>query len=111
MPARKVGLPTDVPDDLARGLAAIRERLSIPTEFPADVLAAAEGAAARPRLVDHDRTDLELITIDPPDARDLDQALHMGGPPTATSFPTPSPMWPPSSQAGICLITKRTGGG
>ena len=42
MPARKVGLPTDVPDDLARGLAAIRERLSIPTEFPADVLAAAE---------------------------------------------------------------------
>ena len=78
MPARKVGLPTDVPDDLARGLAAIRERLSIPTEFPADVLAAAEGAAARPRLVDHDRTDLELITIDPPDARDLDQALHIG---------------------------------
>ena len=78
MPARKVGLPTDVPDDLARGLAAIRERLSIATEFPADVLAAADLAAAQPRLVDHDRTDLELITIDPPEARDLDQALHIG---------------------------------
>ena len=50
MPARTVGLPSDVPDDLETGLAALRERLSIPVEFPADVLAAAEQAAAHPRL-------------------------------------------------------------
>ena len=77
MPARTVGLPSDVPDDLESGLAAIRERLSIPLEFPADVLAAAEQAAAHPRWPDLDRTDLELITIDPAGSRDLDQALHI----------------------------------
>lgn len=77
MPARKVGLPNDVPEDLARGLAALRTRMSIALDFPADVLAAAERAADQPRLPDLDRTDLELITIDPPGSRDLDQALHI----------------------------------
>jgi exoribonuclease R len=77
MPARKVGLPNDVPDTLAQGLAAIRTTLAIPAEFPADVLAAAEQAAAHPRLPELDRTDLELLTIDPPGSRDLDQALHI----------------------------------
>ncbi len=77
MPARTVGLPSDVPEDLHAGLAAIRERLSIRTTFPDEVLAAAERAAAQPRWPDHDRTDLELITIDPAGSRDLDQALHI----------------------------------
>jgi exoribonuclease R len=77
MPARTVGLPSDVPDDLEKGLAVIRERLSIAVEFPSDVSAAAEQAAAQPRWPDLDRTDLELITIDPEGSRDLDQALHI----------------------------------
>jgi exoribonuclease R len=77
VPARKVGLPSDVPDDLSRGLAAIRERLEISEEFPADVVTAAERAAESPRLADLDRTDIELITIDPAGSRDLDQALHI----------------------------------
>ena len=38
---------------------------------------AAEQAAAEPQLPDLDRTDLELITIDPAGSRDLDQALHI----------------------------------
>ena len=42
------------------------------------MLAAAEQAAADPRLPELDRTDLELITIDPEGSRDLDQALHIG---------------------------------
>lgn len=77
MPARKVGLPSDVPDPLARGLAAIRVALQVPADFPPDVLAAAEQAAAAPRLPELDRSDLQLLTIDPPGSRDLDQALHI----------------------------------
>ena len=77
MPARKLGLPPVVPKELAQGLAAIRATVEVPAEFPADVQAAAEKAAAEPRLPDLDRTDLELITIDPAGSRDLDQALHI----------------------------------
>jgi exoribonuclease R len=77
MPVRKVGLSKVVPDDLAKGLTSIRAALEVPEDFPADVVAAAEQAAAAPRLPDLDRTDIELITIDPPGSRDLDQALHI----------------------------------
>jgi len=77
MPARKLGLPPVVPKELAEGLAAIRAVAEVPSDFPADVEAAAEQAAANPRLPDLDRTDLELITIDPAGSRDLDQALHI----------------------------------
>jgi exoribonuclease R len=77
MPARKVGLPSDVPEDLEQGLAALRDRLAISMDFPADVTDAAERAAAEPRMPDLDRTDLDLITIDPAGSRDLDQALHL----------------------------------
>jgi exoribonuclease R len=76
MPAHKVAL-ADVPAELAAGLAALRTRMQIPSDFPAQVTQTAERAAAAPRLPDVDRTDLELITIDPPASRDLDQALHI----------------------------------
>ena len=82
MPARKLGLPAEVPEDLAEGLAAIRATAEVPSDFPTEVLAAAEQAAARPRLPDLDRTDLELITIDPAGSRDLDQAIHIGRSPS-----------------------------
>ncbi len=77
MPAPKLGMPPVVPGELAKGLAAIRAAVEVPQNFPADVQAAAEQAAAEPRLPDLDRTDLELITIDPAGSRDLDQALHI----------------------------------
>src|SRR5215213_7484760 len=77
MPARKLGLPPVVPKELAQGLAAVRATVEVPAEFPADVQAAAEKAAAEPRLPNLDRTDRELITIDPAGSRDLDQALHI----------------------------------
>jgi exoribonuclease R len=77
VPARKVGLPDELPPELADGLAAIRSSLEVPEAFPAEVLVAAEQAAAKPRLPDLDRTDIELITIDPEGSRDLDQALHI----------------------------------
>ena len=77
MPARKLGLPPVVPRELAEGLAAIRAAAEVPADFPAEVEAAAEQAACEPKLPGLDRTDLELITIDPADSRDLDQALHI----------------------------------
>jgi exoribonuclease R len=77
MPARKVELPVVVPPELATGLARIRAEQQVPDDFPPDVTAAAERAAAAPRLPTLDRTDLELVTIDPPGSLDLDQALHI----------------------------------
>jgi len=58
-------------------VAAIQAEMGLPTEFPAEVLAAAEQAARQPRLPDLDRTDIPLVTIDPDGARDLDQAMHI----------------------------------
>lgn len=77
MPARKVEVRAEIPPELADGLRSVAETLEVPQAFPDDVQAAAEQAAPQPRLPDTDRTDLELVTIDPPGARDLDQALHV----------------------------------
>src|SRR3954470_19224722 len=57
--------------------AAIRAELGVPEEFPADVQAEAEAVAARPPLPELDATDVELVTLDPPGSRDLDQAVHL----------------------------------
>ncbi len=62
---------------LRDGVTAIQQELGVTPEFPAEVEATASRAAAEPRLPELDRTDLELVTIDPPSAMDLDQALHV----------------------------------
>ncbi len=62
---------------LQRGIAAIQQEQQVSPEFPPDVESAAEAAAAKPRLPDLDRTDLELLTLDPAGAMDLDQAMHL----------------------------------
>ncbi|MEV4901738.1 RNB domain-containing ribonuclease [Citricoccus sp. NPDC055426] len=64
---------------LTRQLAALRRELSLPSGFPPEVLAEAERAAAATvdRLPPNDRTDLPLLTIDPPGSTDLDQAVHI----------------------------------
>jgi len=63
--------------ELRRGIRRIRDELEVTPDFPPQVDEAARRAAASPRLPTLDRTDLELLTIDPPGARDLDQALHL----------------------------------
>jgi exoribonuclease R len=78
MPTRTVSLPAAAPTTLAGAIAELRTRLEIPADFPPEVTTAAEAAARRPRLPELDRTALDLLTIDPPGARDLDQALHIG---------------------------------
>ncbi len=72
--------PDGDPDDgdLHGLLAALREEFELPDGFPVEVLAEATRAVAAPdRLPELDRSDLPLVTIDPPGATDLDQALHI----------------------------------
>jgi exoribonuclease R len=56
---------------------AIRAELEVPTAFPPEVLAAAESAVASPVVPQRDETSVPFLTIDPPGAMDLDQALHI----------------------------------
>jgi exoribonuclease R len=72
VPSLRVRLPSGALD-----LDALRAELDVPAAFPPDALAEAEAAARTPRLPDLDRTDLPLVTIDPPGSSDLDQAVHV----------------------------------
>lgn len=57
---------------------ALRRELELAEEFPPEVLREAEQAAGRSEELAQtlpDRTGIELVTIDPPDSLDLDQAL------------------------------------
>ncbi|MFT4083361.1 MAG: RNB domain-containing ribonuclease [Nocardioides sp.] len=67
---------------LRAGIAQIQRELDVTPEFPAEVeraAAAAAGAGADEGLTGErvDRTDLPLVTVDPPGSMDLDQALHL----------------------------------
>ena len=57
------------------GFAAVRREADVPEAFPPAV--EAEAARAAERVPAGERLDLPFITIDPPGARDLDQALHI----------------------------------
>lgn len=76
MPQRRSHVaPSAAQTELATALAALRESVDAPIEFPADVLAEAEAAAApEPDL---DLRDVPFVTLDPAGARDLDQAFHL----------------------------------
>lgn len=73
MPSLRVRLPAGSFD-----LDALRAELDVPGEFSAAALEEAQQAARTPRLPGLDRTDLPMVTIDPPGSLDLDQALHLG---------------------------------
>lgn len=76
MPTRQVHLPV-APARVAQALERLRAELDIPVHHPPAALAEAERAAAQPTLDVPDARDLPLVTIDPPGARDLDQAVHI----------------------------------
>jgi exoribonuclease R len=63
--------------EMRDGIARIQQEMEVSATFPKAVEAAAAEAAANPRLPELDRTDIELVTIDPESARDLDQAMHI----------------------------------
>ncbi|MFG3087838.1 RNB domain-containing ribonuclease [Streptomyces antibioticus] len=73
-PLRVTGAP-EAP--LRAALAALRSGLGVPLAFPLGVLAEAERAARAPALPERDATDIPFVTVDPPTATDLDQALHL----------------------------------
>lgn len=64
-------------DALVDGVRVIQDEQNLVAEFPAEVEAEAAAAARAPRLPDLDKTDLPFVTIDPPGAMDLDQAMHL----------------------------------
>ena len=57
--------------------ADVRAEFDLVDAFPADALDEALHAADRYADVREDRTDLPLVTIDPPGSMDLDQAVHL----------------------------------
>lgn len=61
--------------ELAAVLAALRESLDAPVEFPPAVVAEAEAAVPTPTELD--LRDVAFATLDPAGARDLDQAFHL----------------------------------
>jgi exoribonuclease R len=62
---------------LVQGMRDIQSQLKLPLAFPPEVEAAAAQAASNPRLPALDRTDIALVTIDPPESMDLDQAMYV----------------------------------
>lgn len=72
--ASEDGVPAQ---EMRDGIAAIQAEMKLSPEFPDAVERAAAEAAAHPRMPELDRTDIELVTIDPESSRDLDQAMHI----------------------------------
>jgi exoribonuclease R len=75
--ARRVRLTPPDEEAIAASFADLRESMGVACDFPPEVVADAERAARSPRLPERDETALPLVTIDPPGAKDLDQALHL----------------------------------
>ncbi|MER7210154.1 RNB domain-containing ribonuclease [Streptosporangium sp. NPDC000239] len=77
MPHKSIRVPEDPHPRLSDGFERIRRELRLPGEFPPAVRAEAEQVTRTPTLPTLDRTDLPLVTVDPPGAMDLDQAMHL----------------------------------
>ncbi|CAM3111857.1 RNB domain-containing ribonuclease [Tsukamurella hominis] len=56
---------------------SVRAEFELVEDFPAEVLAEARASADRFAEGREDRRDIEFVTIDPPGAKDLDQAVHI----------------------------------
>ena len=62
--------------DLTAPLASLRAEMHVPNDYPAAAVAEAENAAKSLSLDGYaDARDLDLVTLDPPGSRDLDQAF------------------------------------
>lgn len=61
---------------------AIRSEFGLAPEYPAEAVSEARDAVDAFAGTRVDRTDIEFVTIDPPGALDLDQALHIERTPT-----------------------------
>ncbi|TCJ93455.1 RNB domain-containing ribonuclease [Nocardia alba] len=61
---------------------AIRSEFGLASEYPTEAVSDARDAVDAFAGIRVDRTDIEFVTIDPPSALDLDQALHIERTPT-----------------------------
>ncbi|SFJ39246.1 VacB and RNase II family 3'-5' exoribonucleases [Streptosporangium canum] len=77
VPHKSIRVPGESHPRLDDGFDRIRRELKLPEGFPRAVTAEAEWVAEVPALPALDRTDLPLITVDPPGSMDLDQAMHL----------------------------------
>ncbi|WP_084781017.1 RNB domain-containing ribonuclease [Planobispora rosea] len=77
MPYTSIKVSGESRPRLDDGFERIRREFKLPEEFPRGVIDEAEWVAEVPRLPEIDRTDLPLITVDPPGSMDLDQAMHL----------------------------------
>ena len=77
VPRRRLRLTAADGDEVEAAIAELRRQLGITVGFPDDVLAEAKAAARDVELPRADETDVPFVTIDPPESRDLDQALHI----------------------------------
>lgn len=76
MPRRPITVaPSARGGELAAALAAIPANLGLGAEFAPGVVAEAEAAPSP--VIEHDATDLDFVTVDPPGATDLDQAFFI----------------------------------
>ncbi len=80
-------VPSEIREELAESLAALRESLDLPPAFAAEV--DAEALAARDSIPTDpasaglaDLRGIEFVTVDPPGSTDLDQAVHLSRTPT-----------------------------
>ncbi|MEU5552774.1 RNB domain-containing ribonuclease [Micromonospora sp. NPDC047793] len=55
----------------------LRRELGLPEAYPEQAQREADEAVAAPPRPAVDRTDVPLVTVDPPGSRDLDQAMHL----------------------------------
>ncbi|OWY62445.1 ribonuclease II, partial [cyanobacterium TDX16] len=77
MPSPRLVAALDA-EEVRTGLRRIREELDVPGPHPPEAVAEAEQAARSwTRDGREDRTEIPFVTIDPPESRDLDQAVHL----------------------------------
>lgn len=74
MAQRIVRVNVAQPQEVTNALVALREQLKIPTEYPREAVA---DIAPVDISIYPDRRDIPFVTIDPPGASDLDQAMHL----------------------------------
>jgi len=72
-----VRLAAPRPTEIEASLTELRRQLKVPVGYPDESVADAKRAIAALELPDADETAVEFVTIDPPESKDLDQALHI----------------------------------
>ncbi|KNX37397.1 RNB domain-containing ribonuclease [Luteipulveratus halotolerans] len=83
MPKRQIVAPQADPDagadagPLEQAFQAVRTELELPTSYPDDAAAEAQQAAESAQLPERDETAVPFFTVDPPESKDLDQAIHL----------------------------------